>query len=609
MPTSAPSSAVPGYPDPDTLGDLQLLQQLGSAIPQNPMDPTYSLGLPAGVVAVRGAVGGAVALPGLDCLCNQASGYALDQSGNGNHLRMGAGLATPWANAGYLTTAAGANGFAFLPTSFLTIDLAADSFWFGMAVNMAQPGASTSIAGCADTGSNYGFYLSARTNGSIIPVFNGSGGSWTGATAYNPGVYCDGSDHRLDLWYDAPSRSVFLFRDGLLANVWEGVVKAGSSSINQQPFALGSALGSAGNTAAAVKFKNVKLGVFRSSGLPLNVPEFVSRFAATPTRRVLATDFAAAAKRRVALAWVGQSNEYGTSDYPDTNMGYGRPVRDTVTGAGATSVSAPTTSSMHPRMSNLAGLRGTWLTTLNTALGSTSSTQYWCGMFVAWAASTTYSIGAYAIAGGNIYKLTATSGATPTIATTGSSAPTWPGSGTVVDGEATWTYVRAATAADVVGTVLDSSNALFDPNGMFASIKTNMDALAPGYTKAVAISIGQTDKTVGATQAQYQAALTNAAAWCLAQGYKVLIGFTNNGVTAGLNAWLSGTGKPGRDAALTSFAGNPNVFAGADLFTTLGALAVSTMDVGLLPDQLHMNSMARDKGADAWDAKLAAAGL
>ena len=37
---NAPSSSVPGYPDPDTLGDLQLLLQLGSAIPNNPMDPS-----------------------------------------------------------------------------------------------------------------------------------------------------------------------------------------------------------------------------------------------------------------------------------------------------------------------------------------------------------------------------------------------------------------------------------------------------------------------------------------------------------------------------------------------------------------------------------------
>ena len=37
---NAPSSSVPGYPDPDTLGDLQLLLQLGSAIPNNPMNPS-----------------------------------------------------------------------------------------------------------------------------------------------------------------------------------------------------------------------------------------------------------------------------------------------------------------------------------------------------------------------------------------------------------------------------------------------------------------------------------------------------------------------------------------------------------------------------------------
>ncbi|MHB1323992.1 MAG: hypothetical protein ACYCXZ_06580 [Coriobacteriia bacterium] len=56
----------------------------------------------------------------------------------------------------------------------------------------------------------------------------------------------------------------------------------------------------------------------------------------------------------------------------------------------------------------------------------------------AWAASTAMTVGKRIVGGTNIYDCT-------TAGTTGTTAPTWPTSGTVTDGTVVWTYVRSAT--------------------------------------------------------------------------------------------------------------------------------------------------------------------
>jgi len=60
-----------------------------------------------------------------------------------------------------------------------------------------------------------------------------------------------------------------------------------------------------------------------------------------------------------------------------------------------------------------------------------------------WAATTAYALNAVVVASGKLYKAT-------TAGTSGSSAPTWPASGTVTDGTVVWTYQAAWTpTADV----------------------------------------------------------------------------------------------------------------------------------------------------------------
>ena len=55
-----------------------------------------------------------------------------------------------------------------------------------------------------------------------------------------------------------------------------------------------------------------------------------------------------------------------------------------------------------------------------------------------WAASRAYALNATVTASGKVYKVT-------TAGTSGSTAPTWPASGTVTDGTVVWTFVSAAS--------------------------------------------------------------------------------------------------------------------------------------------------------------------
>ena len=67
-----------------------------------------------------------------------------------------------------------------------------------------------------------------------------------------------------------------------------------------------------------------------------------------------------------------------------------------------------------------------------------------------WQATHAYALNATITAGGKVYKVT-------TAGTSGSTAPTWPASGTVTDGTVVWTYVSAAspyaTPLSIPGTV------------------------------------------------------------------------------------------------------------------------------------------------------------
>ena len=140
-----------------------------------------------------------------------------------------------------------------------------------------------------------------------------------------------------------------------------------------------------------------------------------------------------------------------------------------------------------------------------------------------------------------------------------------------------------------------------------AAINNALSARAVG-DRVMAISIGQGDKTLGTSRTQYRDAILSAARWAISKGWKVAIGLTCDGTTAGYTTWLQTVGQPGKNDALALLSGSQYVFPGADLLASLGTLAVSTTTVGLKADQLHLNVYGKDSAAESWDRAFAAAG-
>lgn len=307
------------------------------------------------------------------------------------------------------------------------------------------------------------------------------------------------------------------------------------------------------------------------------------------------------ARHVLLLVGPGQSNEYGAGEEPDYNITAGCPVRDPGYPNGTT------TRSMWPRVAALAGQNGTWLAVWNGAVGSTSGADTWCGRCRVWFAGIVVYGGSYILHGGSVYKCTATTGGVPIACTVA------PAAGVGADG-ATWVLARVAIAEDTDGHVYDMSSALFDPLGYFANTVAGVAAYSNAAWDLMIgiISIGQGDKTMGVTRAQYAQAMQNAALKLLSAGLdRVYIGFTCYGATAGLTAWYDAHLVPGRDDALAALSGNAGVRAGANLYAELGTLPVSPAlreTPGLKPDLLHMNNSALALASQAWADALIADG-
>lgn len=231
----------------------------------------------------------------------------------------------------------------------------------------------------------------------------------------------------------------------------------------------------------------------------------------------------------------------------------------------------------------------------------------WTGALYDHAVSTIFCVGCFIKVAGNIYKCTASTGGSIN-GSTGGSAPTWPGSGTVADGQLTWTYQRAATGADIVGTVYREGDAFFDPNSYisnalgFSIDKTKFDR------NIVLLQNGQQDATIQTPRTVYRDALLSSGDYFSDRGWRVMLGFTFYAPT--ISTWMDSTLIPGVADALAL---RPSWYAGANLRTALGNLPTNPSDatavVGLRPDALHANRLALRAGAAAHNAAMISSGI
>lgn len=541
-------------------------------------------------------------------------GDVIDLSGNAADCGVMAGqAAAAWATKGYFATADGSGLGAAIQKSAIDFDLSKHSLIFAFRVKMAAPASNpVDIMGngsLVSQGGYHGVKVSARTNGKVRIVVTTSAGD-TSATISNDSfaTVFDGTDHDVLVALDGPKGNFLLFIDGVLdryyRRAWSGSTAIGCN----WHFGTAGLLPTATltNTATVASLLGAKFHMLRfDGGLPINLAQ-IAQLLTAPSPRILRVGDVRAAFASWLVSIVGQSNELGSGSIQSRTGLFGAPQADPLP-ASATSTGG--TRSMWPALATMLGERGIWADFQNTAVGSTSIIHNWAGVLRAWANGLQAARGTYVLNGGNVYKnATGTKYQTSPIASTVAPVHT---AGTVTGGDGiAWQYMGAARAQDVPGYIYPHTDAYFDPNGYLA------DALAPhvgrsGYDrKMVFVSIGQGDKTLSTTRAEFTMGYRRVADYFLANGVQVALGFTCYAATAGAEAWYQSDLLPGYADALAYYAGNSNVIAGANLRNALGILAVTNADkIGLQADQLHMNNPTLLEGAKAWLAALNAAGL
>jgi hypothetical protein len=504
-----------------------------------------------------------------------------------------------WVNRGYVTTAAGTGLGVAVPGNKTAFDLATQSVVIAFVINAAQPAAVIRFMGNADSTANKGFYILGNTNGTIRPVPNTSTGV-VSTLADGSVAVLDGTDRAVMIAFDAVTKGIFVYVDGVLADTYLNAFTGNTAGITQS-FNIGSFGGPIVNaTTYAAKFYGLHQLVF-NGGLPINLGKMAQMHSERPLRTFTNADIVMPSKRVLVVAGApGQSNELGSGVWVSQTASFGCPLKDGVAPNGGGS------RSMWPLFSEKMGLQGVWTEVINSGVGSTSAAKSWTGQVLTWVSGMTVTRGSYVLSGGSLWRCTLAAGT----ASASTNAPTGTADVTGAD-SVPWVYLGAPLSYEVNGYVLKDGDTHFDPNGYFASALTAANARTGTYAeKWVLVSIGQGDKTVGTVRADYKQALINSTNYWLSRGFKVALGFTCYGATSGLDAWYTSDLLPGYADALNYFSGNANVKAGANLRSALGVLPTTPAQgtPGVKSDLLHMNDEALALASEAWATALTAAG-
>lgn len=320
----------------------------------------------------------------------------------------------------------------------------------------------------------------------------------------------------------------------------------------------------------------------------------------------------------VCLYWgAGQSNESGSGNTLGTTGFWGLPHIDSSNGR-----------SVIPSLAERLAKRGVLAIWCQTAFGSTSIADSWCGRIRNWVSGLYVCSGTYVLNGGVVFKCTNSLGYSGQSTTT-------PAAGTGADG-VTWTSLGAATAEDTTvlsGTgVYPSTSTRWDPNGLLALSVNKANLVTAGInTKAALISLGQQDRLLGTTSSVFSDAMQKVALYHASNGAnKVLLGMTvrsalsndlssanGGGVANSANTtsdnWYNTHLLPGRTAALTALSSNPAIYAGHDWATSIGSVTsqVSALSVGVKSaDSVHMTDITYETSASSeLDRALFASGI
>ena len=212
-----------------------------------------------------------------------------DVSGKGNGGTIDASNSGPFAVDSRISTVAHASaGGVTVSQAAAQCDLATDSVLMSFAMTRANPGANEIVAAFgASSANNPGVYFSHRASAAgvgRIVANRGNGGLVSGADSAVAFSNAGGTIERhVVMAYDAPTRSVYLYRDGVIVATNVGLV-TGASDWTSSALNSGARLGGAmlGATVVGV-FRGWQCYVFAGRPLPLNINRVAALLAETPS--------------------------------------------------------------------------------------------------------------------------------------------------------------------------------------------------------------------------------------------------------------------------------------------------------------------------------------
>lgn len=201
------------------------------------------------------------------------------------------------------------------------------------------------------------------------------------------------------------------------------------------------------------------------------------------------------------------------------------------------------------------------------------------------------------------YVATTPNSVTPsTSATTGASKPTFPATPTrgqtVAEAPSSGIAVQWRWEGYIGGNFVNSGTVCqeaqrgigFDPLGIIHRLHEDMQRV-DADRKIIYIANGQAD--LGATAAQYSAALQSIANFYLARGYEVMIGLTNYSPGSSPSGGWATTLQAGRNAAISALQSGTygsRVYSGADLYALMGTTGpMASGGAFLQADNIHLN--------------------
>lgn len=215
-----------------------------------------------------------------------------DTSGRGNDATIEASNATPFAVDNRMSTVVhGTAGGVAVGLAAASCNLATDSFLMAFCVTNEDPAAYEVIAafGAGPGGiSAPGLYLSHRSSAAGVAriVANTGAGALVSASDSTVKISNAGGTRETHclMAYDALTKSVYLYRDGVLATSNVGLLTAANAWVSTA-LVLGARLGGSAGVQQSVAgvFRGWQGYVFAASGLPLNIGRIAAMLAEEPS--------------------------------------------------------------------------------------------------------------------------------------------------------------------------------------------------------------------------------------------------------------------------------------------------------------------------------------